>query len=97
MKKTRFYFTETEWHYVIYSLNALKTKLHSEGRYADTIGTNFILSEENVDVRYVISPNQTVAIEWNKVTNRSFTNILKKFSAQRLKISQSSITLSIWV
>ena len=37
MKKKKFYFTETEWRYIIHSLNALKTKLHREGQYTDTV------------------------------------------------------------
>ena len=37
MKKKKFYFTETEWRFVIHSLNALKTKLHREGQYTDTV------------------------------------------------------------
>ena len=37
MKKRKLYFTETEWRYIIHSLNALKTKLHSEGQYTDTV------------------------------------------------------------
>gem|GEM_PF-681404 len=37
MKKTKFYFTETEWRFVIHSLNELKTKLHREGHYTDMV------------------------------------------------------------
>ncbi|MDD4414842.1 MAG: hypothetical protein PHR14_09940 [Oscillospiraceae bacterium] len=37
MKKTKFFFTETEWRYIIHSLNALKTKLHNEGQFTDTV------------------------------------------------------------
>jgi hypothetical protein len=37
MKKTKHYFTEAEWRCLLHSLNALKTKLHSEGRYTDTV------------------------------------------------------------
>jgi hypothetical protein len=37
MKKTKHYLTEAEWRYLLHSLNALKTKLHSEGRYTDTV------------------------------------------------------------
>jgi hypothetical protein len=29
--------TETEWRFVIHSLNALKTRLHNEGQYTDTV------------------------------------------------------------
>jgi len=37
MKKTKYYLTEAEWRYLLHSLNALKTKLHSEGKYTDTV------------------------------------------------------------
>lgn len=37
MKKTKLYLTEIEWHFVIHSLNAFQTKLHSEGKYTDTV------------------------------------------------------------
>ena len=37
MKKTKFYFTELEWRCLVHSLNALKTKLHSEGQYTDIV------------------------------------------------------------
>ena len=37
MKKTKLYFTETEWRYIIHCLNALKTKLHREEQYTDTV------------------------------------------------------------
>jgi hypothetical protein len=37
MKKTKHYLTEAEWRYIIHSLNTLKTKLHSEGQYTDTV------------------------------------------------------------
>jgi len=37
MKKTKIYLTEAEWRFVIHSLNELKTKLHGEGRYTDTV------------------------------------------------------------
>ena len=37
MKKTKIYLNEAEWRFVIHSLNELKTKLHSEGRYTDTV------------------------------------------------------------
>ena len=37
MKKTKYYLTDAEWRLLIHSLNALKTKLHSEGQYTDTV------------------------------------------------------------
>lgn len=43
------------------------------------IGFGYELSEVNTDIKYVVPENQTAAIEWNKVTEKSFHNILKKF------------------
>ena len=37
MKKNKIYLTESEWRYLIHSLNTLKTKLHSDGQYTDTV------------------------------------------------------------
>ena len=42
--------------------------------------TPYVLEEVDTAVRYVVPDSQTAPIEWNKVTNRSFTNILKKFN-----------------
>ena len=44
------------------------------------IGTGYTLEEVDTAIRYVIPDNQTAAVEWNKVTNKSFTNILKKWN-----------------
>lgn len=44
------------------------------------IGTGYVLEEVDTAIRYVAPENQTAAIEWNKVTNKSFTNILKKWN-----------------
>ena len=46
------------------------------------VGSGYVLSEENTPDRYVVPEDQTVDIEWNKVTNKSFTNTLKKFRVQ---------------
>lgn len=43
------------------------------------IGTGYTLEEVDTAIRYVIPEDQTAAIEWNKVTNKSFENILKKW------------------
>ena len=40
----------------------------------------YVLEEVDTAVRYVVPASQTAPIEWNKVTKRSFTNILKKFN-----------------
>ena len=42
--------------------------------------TPYVLEEVDTAVRYVVPASQTAPIEWNKVTKRSFTNILKKFN-----------------
>ena len=39
-----------------------------------------IRAVEATAIRYVVPASQTAPIEWNKVTNRSFQNILKKFN-----------------
>ena len=44
------------------------------------IGTGYTLEEIDAAIRYVIPEKQTAAVEWNKVTNKSFTNILKKWN-----------------
>lgn len=44
------------------------------------IGSGYTLEEVDTAIRYVIPDNQTAAVEWNKVTNKSFHNILKKWS-----------------
>lgn len=45
------------------------------------IGTGYTLEEVDTPVRYVVPDNQTAAVEWNIVTNKSFTNVLKKWNA----------------
>ena len=44
------------------------------------IGSGYTLEEVDTPTRYVVPEKQTAAIEWNKVTNKSFDNILKKFN-----------------
>ena len=44
------------------------------------IGTGYILEEIDTPLRYVVPEKQTAAIEWNKVTEKSFDNDLKKFN-----------------
>lgn len=45
------------------------------------IGSGYTLEEVDTATKYVVPDNQTAAIEWDSVTNKSFTNILKKWSA----------------
>ena len=43
------------------------------------IGTGYTLEEVNTPNRYVVPSSQTAVIEWNKVTKKSFNNVLKKW------------------
>lgn len=45
------------------------------------IGTDYILSEVNTGIRYVVPEDQTTAVEWNTVTQAEVRNVLKKWSA----------------
>ena len=53
------------------------------------IGTGYVLSEENTPDRYVIPEDQIVNVEWNKGTERSFDNILKKWRADVFKLDRT--------
>lgn len=44
------------------------------------IGSGYTLEEVDTAVKYVVPDSQTAAVEWNKVTQKSFVNILKKFN-----------------
>lgn len=44
------------------------------------IGAGYVLEEIDTPLRYVVPDKQTAAIEWNKVTEKSFDNDLKKFN-----------------
>lgn len=44
------------------------------------IGTGYTIEEVDTPTRYVVPEKQTAAIEWNKVTNKAFDNVLKKFN-----------------
>ena len=56
------------------------------------IGTGHVLEEIDTAIRYVVPDNQTAAIEWNKVTNKSFTNILKKWNVTVTKSDKETGT-----
>ena len=50
-------------------------------RFDDVLtGTGYVLEEVDTAVRYVVPENQTAAVEWNTVTNKSFHNVLKKWN-----------------
>ena len=42
--------------------------------------TPYTIEEVDTAIRYVVPENQTAPINWNDVTTRTFTNILKKFA-----------------
>lgn len=50
------------------------------------IGGNYTVEEVNTAVKYVIPKPQGAVIEWNRVTEKSFQNILKKFRIDAFKI-----------
>lgn len=50
------------------------------------IGEDYVLAEKNTPVRYVIPENQTLNVYWNKVTEREFDNVLKKWRADVFKV-----------
>ena len=50
------------------------------------IGSNYTVEEVDTPVRYVIPESQSAVIEWNKVTEKSFENILKKWRADVFKL-----------
>lgn len=56
------------------------------------IGTGYVLEEIDTAIRYVVPDNQTAAIEWNKVTNKSFVNILKKWNVTVTKSDKETGT-----
>ena len=64
------------------------------------IGTGYILSEVDTDIRYVVPEDQTTAVEWNTVTQAEVCNVLKKWSATVTKrdaetgLPQGDATLS---
>lgn len=49
------------------------------------IGTGYILSEVDTGIRYVVPEDQTMAVEWNTVTQAEVCNVLKKWSATLIK------------
>lgn len=44
------------------------------------MGNNYTLEEVDTDSKYVVPESQSANIEWNKVTEKSFYNVLKKFT-----------------
>ena len=54
--------------------------------------TPYTIEEVNTPDRYVVPTSQTAAIEWNNVTNRNFTNTLKKFVVEVTKTDVETVT-----
>ena len=52
--------------------------------------TPYTLEEVNTPVRYVVPASQTAHVQWNVVTKRSFTNILKKFRVEVTKTDRKT-------
>lgn len=50
------------------------------------IGIDYTLSEVSTPDRYVIPEVQNITVEWNKVTERQFHNVLKKWRADIFKV-----------
>lgn len=55
------------------------------------IGTNYVVEEVNTAERYITPSSQTATIEWNKVTNKSFYNELKRGDLRVVKTSEDDV------
>lgn len=55
------------------------------------IGNGYVLSEENTPKRYVVPADKKVNVEWNKVTESFFENILKKWRAELYKLDADTL------
>lgn len=59
------------------------TDKNGVAKFSDVLisgSTPYTIEEVDTAIRYVVPENQTAPIKWNEVTNRSFTNVLKKFN-----------------
>ncbi len=56
------------------------------------IGSGYTLEETSTGARYVVPDDQTVAIEWNVVTNKTVVNVLKKWRATVTKTDAETAT-----
>ena len=56
------------------------------------IGTGYTLEEIDTAERYVVPDSQTAAVEWNTVTNKSFSNILKRWNVTVTKSDRETGT-----
>ena len=58
------------------------TDANGMARFEDVLisgGTPYTVEEVDTVIRYVVPASQTAPIEWEKVTSRTFNNVLKKF------------------
>ena len=53
------------------------------------IGTGYVLTEENMAMRYALPEEQNVDVKWNEVTGATVKNILKKWRADVCKVDAS--------
>ena len=56
------------------------------------VGTSYTLEEVDTPDRYVVPDDQTVEIEWNKVTNKTFDNNLKRGDLTVTKTAEDGLT-----
>lgn len=56
------------------------------------IGKNYILEEVDTPDRYIVPEKQKADIEWNKVTNKSFENVLKRGDLTVIKTAEDGLT-----
>lgn len=50
------------------------------------IGSGYTLTEADTGIQYVVPEDQTATINWNEVTNATFNNTLKKWTATVVKV-----------
>ena len=55
------------------------------------IGCNFTLEEIDTEEQYIIPDKQTIAIEWDRVTETEFENILKRGELKVIKTAEDKI------
>lgn len=56
------------------------------------IGQNYVIEEVNTAKRYITPSSQNAEIQWNKVTNKSFYNELKRGDLRVVKTSEDDVT-----
>lgn len=56
------------------------------------IGSGYVLEEVDTPIRYVVPESQTAEVEWNTVTEKSVSNVLKKWNATVTKSDRETGT-----